>query len=74
VYPYGYWGSYRFKTVFLKDLELKGLKQKLEVPEAIQAASLAEDQGYNSDLKRSGSGNISDFEEREELTEDTWNL
>lgn len=50
----------------LKDLELEDLKQRLEVLEAMQAVSLPEEQGYNSDLERLP-GCISEFEERGKL-------
>lgn len=57
----------------LKDQELEDLKQRLEVLEAMQAGVLAEDKVYSSDLERPEPGNISDFEEQDEL-EDTWSL
>jgi len=58
----------------LKDQELEDMKQRLEVLEAVQAGSLAEDQGYSSDLERLEPGCISEFEELDELTEDTRSL
>lgn len=62
------------QNAILKDLELEALKQRLEVLEAMQAESLAEDQGYSSDLERLEPGCISEFEELDELTEDTRSL
>lgn len=73
----------------LKDAQLEEFDRRLKIieevynagpalesmqAESIQAGSLIEEQGYNSDLERPGPGNISEFEERDELTEDTWNL
>ena len=52
----------------LRDQELEDLKQRLEVLEAMQAGSLEEDQGYNSDLERFEPGSVPEFEEQIGLT------
>lgn len=46
----------------LKDLELQDLQQRVEILEAMQAGSPAEEQGYNSDPERLPRC-ISEFEE-----------
>lgn len=58
----------------LKDQELEDLKQRLEVLEAMQAGSLLEEQGYNSDYDKSGSGCTPEFDEKDKPTENTWSL
>lgn len=62
------------QNAILKDLELEDLNQRLEVLEAMQTGRLAEKQDCNSDFEVPGLGNISKFEEQDELTEDSWGL
>jgi hypothetical protein len=40
----------------------------------MQAGSLVEEQGYNSDLEKPGPGCIPEFDEKDKLTENTWSL
>lgn len=53
------------QNAILKDQELEDLKQRLEVLEAMQAGSPAEEQAYGSDFESQGPaigpGNISEF-------------
>jgi hypothetical protein len=58
----------------LKDQELEDLKERLEVLEAMQAGSLAEEQGYNLGPERPGPSGVPEFEERDQLKENTWSI
>jgi len=62
------------QNVILKDLELEDLKDRLEALEAMQAGDLAEEQGYMSDLERPEHECTSEFEEQDEITENSWSL
>lgn len=62
------------QNTILKDSELEDLKERLEVLEGMQAGRPEEKQGYMSDLERPEPECISEFEEQEEITEDSWSL
>jgi hypothetical protein len=61
----------QIQNVILKDLELENIKERLEVLEAMQVGSQAEEEGNNSDFGSPWSENVSDQEDEYEI-DNTW--